>query len=94
MMSIRLSIIIKVCFLVSLIESRKSLRDYVVSQNYFAGEELLVYDKTQENLLCEIESSDYLFNRLTNLISYPSHQTIGSIRNVWLSSSRIFICLI
>jgi hypothetical protein len=90
MMSRNIIIIINICLIVISIECRQSLRNYVVSQNYYSGEEFLVYDKSEQNLLCQMESSVYLFNRLTNLISYPSHQTIGSIRNVWSPFSNIF----
>jgi len=73
---------------VKIIDSRQSLREYVVSQNYYSEEEFLIYDKSEENLICQTESNEYLFNRLTNLISYPSHQTIASIRDTWSPFSK------
>ncbi|CAF1312623.1 unnamed protein product [Adineta steineri] len=85
-MSIYLSIILLQCLLIVSIESRRNLRDYVVSHEYSSGlrrEEFSVYDETENNVLCRLETLGYGNNRLSNLISYPSYQTIGSIRNVW-----------
>ncbi|CAF1350155.1 unnamed protein product [Adineta steineri] len=85
-MSIYLSIILLQCLLIVSIESRRNLRDYVVSHEYSSGlrrEEFSVYDGTENNVLCRLETLGYGNNRLSNLISYPSYQTIGSIRNVW-----------
>lgn len=68
------------------IESRRNLRDYVVSHQYASGltrEEFAVYDPSQNNLLCRLETVGYAYNRLSNLVSYPSRQTIGFIRDGW-----------
>ncbi|CAF1358469.1 unnamed protein product [Adineta steineri] len=85
-MSMYLSIILLQCLFIVSIESRRNLRDYVVSHEYSSGlrrEEFSVYDETENNVLCRLETLGYGNNRLSNLISYPSYQTIGSIRNVW-----------
>ena len=85
------------------IESRRSLRDYIVSHEYSSGltkEQFSIYDQREKNLICRLQSLGYGFNRLTNLVTYPSYQTIASIRNIWspfckiLFLNRIDFCFV
>ncbi|CAF3537057.1 unnamed protein product [Rotaria sp. Silwood1] len=73
--------------LVGSIDSRRTLRNYIVYNQYlsqFRQNQFSVYDQSEKNLLCRIESSsEYSFNRLNNLILYPFNQTIASINNLW-----------
>ena len=73
MMYTKIIILIFIVF-VSIIDSRRNLRDYVVSHNYLSAttrEEFSVYDQSEKNILCRLESaSKYTFNQLTNLITY------------------------
>lgn len=81
--------------LIRLIESRRTLENYIVSHNYISEsrrDQFSIYDQREDNLLCRINSllsSDYLFNRINNLITYPSSQRIASIENLWSPFSKI-----
>ncbi|CAF1021221.1 unnamed protein product [Rotaria sordida] len=76
-----LNIILYVYLLIVSIDSRQNLRDYIVYHEYLSElrrNQFSVYDQSEKNLLCRIESSSkYSFNRLINLIVYPYHQIIG-----------------
>ncbi|CAF0835979.1 unnamed protein product [Adineta ricciae] len=84
-----IKVVILVLVLLSIsvsIECRRNLRDYIVSHEYSSGltrEEFSVYDPVANSLLCRLETSGYSYNRYTNLVMYPSYQTIGLIRDVW-----------
>jgi hypothetical protein len=76
-----LSKILLICIFIISIESRRSLRDYVVSQNNINGlvtNSYSVYDPLKNDLLCRLESLNNIFNPSSYLILYPSQQTIGS----------------
>jgi hypothetical protein len=94
MMSIILNKILFICFIIVSIESRRSLRDYIVSQNNFnilGINHFSVYDRLENDLLCRVESFGYALNPLSNLIIYPSQQRIASIRNFWSPFRNIFL---
>ncbi|UJR24702.1 hypothetical protein I4U23_006076 [Adineta vaga] len=79
----------RILFLLSFIitiECRRNLRDYIVSHQYSSGltqEEFSVYDPVENSLLCRFETMGYTYNRYSNLVSYPSLQPIGLIRDIW-----------
>ncbi len=52
-----LKILLIFYFIIS-IESRRSLRDYIVSQNNLNGLDYSVYDPLKNDLLCRLESSN------------------------------------
>lgn len=86
--------VLLICFLIVLIESRKSLRNYIVSQSNSNGlirNAYSIYDPFKNDLLCRLEPLNNIFNpSSSNLILYPSKQTIASIRNVWSSFCNLF----
>jgi len=89
-----ISKILLICFFIISIESRRSLRDYIVSQNNLnelIKNDYSVYDPLQNDLLCRLESLNNIFNPSSNLILYPSQQTIGSIRNIWSTFRNLFL---
>jgi hypothetical protein len=91
-MLMSLTRIVLIFVLIVQIESRRNLRDYIVSHNYSSGltrEEFAVYDPVENNVICRLQSLGNVFNRLTNLVSYPSRQRIASIRNVWSPFCKI-----
>ncbi len=89
--------ILLICFFLVSIESRRSLRNYVVSKdqnlNGLLRNDLSVYDPLQNDLLCRLQSSNNVFNPSSNLIIYPSRQTMASIRNVWSPYRNLFLDL-
>ncbi|CAF3025515.1 unnamed protein product [Rotaria socialis] len=94
-MSTYLYTILYFYFLFVSIESRRNLQNYIVSHEYLSEvkqDQFSVYDQSEKNLLCRIESSssDYLFNRLNNLIAYPSYQSIASMESLWTPSPLMY----
>jgi hypothetical protein len=91
-----ISKILLISFIIISIESRRSLRDYIVSQNNLNGlvtNDYSVYDPVKKDLLCRLESLNNVFNPSSNLILYPSQQTIASIRNIWSPFCNLFLNL-
>jgi hypothetical protein len=60
---------------------------------------ILVVDKNKfifpliNDLLCRLESLNNIFNPSSNLILYPSQQTIASITNIWSPFRNLFFNL-
>lgn len=87
-----------VCLMIlPLIESRRSLRDYLIVNNQLSNirrnELFSVYDQRERDLFCRFQSLDSSPNRLNTLISYPSQQIIGSIQNIYSPFSKTSFCI-
>lgn len=81
------------CGILVSIECRRSLRDYVVSQNSFNGlgtNDYSVYDPRENSLLCRLQPLNNGLNLSSNLIIYPSRQKIALITNIWSPFSKCF----
>lgn len=85
--------------LIKLSESRRSLRNYMVSNQYssqYKQNQYFIYDQSEKDLIYFTESSllflPFSNYRLNNLILYPSNQIIASIENIrLLNNSKIFV---
>lgn len=93
------STILFINLLILSIESRKSLRNYIVlnnNLNKLTRNDYLIYDSLNNDLICRLKSpnNDILSNRLSNLMLYPSQQIIASIKNTWSSSCKLLFSFI
>ncbi len=82
--------ILLIFVLIISIESRQSLHNYIVSQNNLNRLDYSVYDPLKKDLLYRLESLNNVFNPSSDLILYPSQQTIASIRNIWSPFCNIY----